>query len=86
MNRRAPLARTLHVADWRRWQRAKLIVAVLLWIAALLACGGSEWDPATKDTANYPLAAALIILSALLLFNIEKHNRRLNASHPLLRR
>lgn len=83
---KTPLARTLHVADWRRWQRAKMIGAVLLWFSALLACGGSEWDPATKDTANYPLAAALIILSALLLFNIEVNNRRLNASHLVIRR
>jgi len=71
---------TLHVSNWRRWQRVKVAVGSLIWIAGLAAAGGSEWDPATEDTSNMPMAFVLIVLSAVIFINVEMRNRRLNGS------
>jgi polyferredoxin len=72
---------TLHVADWRRWQRVKIAVGSLIWIAGLASAGGSEWEPGTSDTSNMPLAFVLIVLSAAIFVNVEMRNRRLEGSY-----
>jgi hypothetical protein len=72
---------TLHVSNWRRWQRAKTAVGALIWIAGLASAGGSEWEPGTSDTSNIPLAFVLIVLSAAIFINVEIRNRRLEGSH-----
>lgn len=65
----------LHVADWQRWQRTKTIAAVTLVLAAMIAIGGTEWDPSTPDDAHYGLAWLLLAAAGALIWNIE-HRRR----------
>jgi hypothetical protein len=69
---------TLHVSNWRRWQRFKTAVGAVVWIAGLASAGGSEWDPTTEDTSNMPLAFVLIVLAGVIFLNVEMNNRRLN--------
>lgn len=75
MNRRAPLLRTIRVADWRRWQRAKGILAAVFVLGAAAAMGGLEWDPNTPDDANFGLAWLLLAAAGALCWSIE-HKRR----------
>jgi hypothetical protein len=63
---------SVHVADWDRWTRAKRIAAVLCWAIALGAIGGTEWDPATPDTANYGLFIIAIVACAALMWSLER--------------
>jgi hypothetical protein len=72
---------TLHVSNWRRWQRVKTAVGALIWIAGLASAGGSEWEPGTSDISNMPLAFVLIVLSGVIFLNVEIWNRRLQGSH-----
>lgn len=74
----APVLR-LRVSNWRRWQRAKRIGVAVLIAAALLAAGGTEWDPATEPTGDLGLAWLLTIAAGCLIWNIERSERRLRS-------
>lgn len=66
---------SVHVADWQRWQRAKGIAVAVIVFAALIAMGGTEWDPNTEPTGNLGLSFVLLLCAAALIWNIE-HRRR----------
>lgn len=72
----APVLR-LHVANWERWQRFKMITVIVLLVAALFAAGGSEWDPSTEPSGDLGLCALLLCCIACLIWNIERNARRL---------
>lgn len=65
----------MRVTDWRRWQRTKTAVAIVLWFVAVACAGGLESEGVEPMPSAIGAVTALSCV-ALLLYNIIQNDRQ----------
>ncbi len=65
----------MKVVDWRKWQRAKMFVVLILTLIALACAGGLEAE-GTEPIPSVGGFIAAMSCAALLLYNIIQCDRQ----------
>lgn len=67
----------IHVTNWQRWTRTKLVVTVIAFLAALACAGGLEAE-GTEPIPSPEGFVFFISITGALTYNLIKTDRRRN--------
>jgi len=67
----------IHVTNWRRWTRTKVIVTAICWLGALACAGGLEAE-GTEPIPSVEGFVFFISITAALTYNLIKTDKRRN--------
>ena len=65
----------IHVTNWQRWTRTKVVVAAICWLAALVCAGGLEAE-GVEPSPSVEGFVFFISISGALTYNLIKNDRR----------